>query len=193
MGQIATQGLTRYFIVLPAQHGASFIKVYPSLSWPLKRAVADEAHRLGLPFVGRGMTAEEVIKSVPSGSGAQRQDDLEGILVPTPGSDGGGGFLHHRSLDAQGLDEVPRALSTAFLFKDSIVPPTYFVGRFFFPGIVVDAAQMEGVFRESGLDWTIVRPPRLTDKPYTGNVACARAAWRDSAFRFREPTPLILS
>jgi len=56
--------------------------------------------------------------------------------------------------------EVRRVIveSVAFLFKDSIVPPAYLLGRLFFPGTV----------RESGLDWTIVRPPQLTDKPYTG-------------------------
>jgi uncharacterized protein YbjT (DUF2867 family) len=27
---------------------------------------------------------------------------------------------------------------------------------------------MEDLLRESGLDWTIVWPPRLTDKPLTG-------------------------
>jgi putative NADH-flavin reductase len=59
-------------------------------------------------------------------------------------------------------------VSTAFLFKDSIVPPTYLFGRLFFPGVVVDAAGMEQIFAESGLDWTIVRPPQLTDKPLTG-------------------------
>lgn len=58
--------------------------------------------------------------------------------------------------------------SSAFLFKDSIVPPTYLLGRLFFPGVIADASAMERVLRESGLDWTIVRPPRLTDKPYTG-------------------------
>jgi putative NADH-flavin reductase len=58
--------------------------------------------------------------------------------------------------------------SVAFLFRDSIVPPTYLFGRLFFPGIVADSSAMERVFRKSQLDWTIVRPPRLTDKPYTG-------------------------
>ena len=58
--------------------------------------------------------------------------------------------------------------STAFLFRDSILPPTYLVGRLFFPGLVMDATAMESVLEKSGLDWTIVRPPRLTDKPYTG-------------------------
>lgn len=59
-------------------------------------------------------------------------------------------------------------VSTAFLFKDSIIPPTYLFGRLFFRGVVRDADEMEGIFRRSELDWTLVRPPRLTDKPPTG-------------------------
>ena len=59
-------------------------------------------------------------------------------------------------------------VSTAFLFKDSIVPPTYLFGRLFFSGVVIDASGMEQLFMQSGLDWTIVRPPQLTDKPFTG-------------------------
>src|SRR5712692_3733130 len=58
--------------------------------------------------------------------------------------------------------------SVAFLFRDSIVPPAYLLGRLFFAGTVADAAAMEWVFGETELDWTIVRPPRLTDKPSTG-------------------------
>jgi len=60
-------------------------------------------------------------------------------------------------------------VSTAFLFRDSIIPPTYLFGRLFFPAIVIDAEGMERTVRASELDWTIVRPPQLTDKPYTGN------------------------
>lgn len=60
------------------------------------------------------------------------------------------------------------AVSTAFLFRDSIVPPTYLFGRLFFPGVVMDASGMERTFMESGLDWTMVRPPQLTDKPWSG-------------------------
>jgi putative NADH-flavin reductase len=58
-------------------------------------------------------------------------------------------------------------VSTAFLFKDSIIPPAYLFGRLFFPAIVADATEMEGIVRQSGLEWTIVRPPRLTDKSRT--------------------------
>jgi putative NADH-flavin reductase len=36
-----------------------------------------------------------------------------------------------------------------------------------------DLAQMEDVLRDSDLDWTAVRPPRLTDKPVTGRYRTA--------------------
>jgi len=32
---------------------------------------------------------------------------------------------------------------------------------------------MEDILGDSGLDWTIVRPPRLTDKPLTGTYRTA--------------------
>ena len=37
-----------------------------------------------------------------------------------------------------------------------------------------DLAQMEDVLRDSELEWTAVRPPRLTDKPLTGTYRTAR-------------------
>jgi uncharacterized protein YbjT (DUF2867 family) len=36
-----------------------------------------------------------------------------------------------------------------------------------------DLARMEEVLRDSGLDWTVLRPPRLTDKPVTGTYRTA--------------------
>ncbi len=36
-----------------------------------------------------------------------------------------------------------------------------------------DLALMEDILRDSGLDWTIVRPPRLTNKPLTGTYRTA--------------------
>lgn len=59
-------------------------------------------------------------------------------------------------------------VSVAFLFKHSILPPAYFLGRLLFPRVVADAAAMEQVFETSGLEWTLVRPPRLTDKAHAG-------------------------
>jgi putative NADH-flavin reductase len=89
-----------------------------------------------------------------------------GPRVPISKSDWN--LLHRFGLaltDAMLRDGTRRAviISTAFLFKDSIVPPTNLVGRLFFPQMVEDAAEMESIFQKSGLDWTLVRPPRLTD------------------------------
>ncbi len=36
-----------------------------------------------------------------------------------------------------------------------------------------DLALMEDILRDSGLDWTVVRPPRLTNKPLTGTYRTA--------------------
>jgi putative NADH-flavin reductase len=36
-----------------------------------------------------------------------------------------------------------------------------------------DLALMEDILRDSGVDWTVVRPPRLTDKPLTGTYRLA--------------------
>jgi Tol biopolymer transport system component/imidazolonepropionase-like amidohydrolase len=44
--------------------GVDFIKVYPSLPWHLQQAVADEAHRVGLPLVGHGLSPEEVTRRI---------------------------------------------------------------------------------------------------------------------------------
>jgi uncharacterized protein YbjT (DUF2867 family) len=38
------------------------------------------------------------------------------------------------------------------------------------PAAVLDRAQQESVVMTSGLDWTLVKPPRLTDGPLTKNV-----------------------
>jgi uncharacterized protein YbjT (DUF2867 family) len=39
--------------------------------------------------------------------------------------------------------------------------------------VFADLAQMEDILRGSGLDWTVVRPPRLTGKPFTGSYRTA--------------------
>ena len=42
-----------------------------------------------------------------------------------------------------------------------------------FGKVYQDLAQMEDILRESGLDWTILRPPQLTGKPLTGHYRTA--------------------
>ncbi len=65
--QIYTGAEARDHVKRWKERGAHFIKVYPSLPWPLQRAVAEEARRQGLPVVGHGLGLEEIVKSVTLG------------------------------------------------------------------------------------------------------------------------------
>ena len=56
------------------------------------------------------------------------------------------------------------------------------IARAAFAEHYADLALMEDMLRESGLDWTVVRPPRLTDRPLTGRYRTAhgrnlRSGW----------------
>ena len=62
--QIRNEKEARAFVRMWNQRGAQFIKVYPSLSWPLQRVVAEEALLQGLPVVGHGTDIREITKSV---------------------------------------------------------------------------------------------------------------------------------
>ena len=53
----------RTYVRRNKERGAQFIKVHHSLSWPLQRAMAEEAHRQGLPLVGHGATVRQVTQS----------------------------------------------------------------------------------------------------------------------------------
>ena len=48
------------------------------------------------------------------------------------------------------------------------------IGRRVLKHVFADFVAMEKIVRASGLDWTIVRPPRLTDKPLTGRYRTRR-------------------
>jgi nucleoside-diphosphate-sugar epimerase len=53
-----------------------------------------------------------------------------------------------------------------------------------------DLARMEGVLRDSDLDWTIMRPPRLTSKPVTGRYRTATGEPPSRVFVSRADRPL---
>jgi putative NADH-flavin reductase len=42
-----------------------------------------------------------------------------------------------------------------------------------FGKVYADLAAMEDLLRDSGLDWTVIRPPKLTNKPLTGHYRTA--------------------
>ena len=81
--QIRDEVEARDYVRLWKEWGAHFIKVYPSLSWPLQRAVAEEARLQGLPVVGHGSNGvEEMVKSVTLG-----YTSVEHILPDRPYDD----------------------------------------------------------------------------------------------------------
>lgn len=55
-------------------------------------------------------------------------------------------------------------------FMRHLIAPTL---KTLFRAPYADLAEMEDVLRSSGMDWTIVRAPRLTDKPGTGQYRTA--------------------
>ena len=57
--------------------GVHFIKVYIRLPWPLQKAVAEEARRLGLPVVGHLGTVERTTKSVTLGYAVLEHEQMD--------------------------------------------------------------------------------------------------------------------
>jgi putative NADH-flavin reductase len=53
-------------------------------------------------------------------------------------------------------------VSTALLFSGVGIVPSL-LARFVFPNLVRDSREMERVVTASDVDWTVVRPPRLTE------------------------------
>ena len=77
-------------------------------------------------------------------------------------------------VDAMKQKSLRRVLvvSSALLFPDV---PLFgrFLRRFILQHVVADSREMERVIAESGLDWTIARPPRLLDGPGEGKYRAA--------------------
>lgn len=86
-----------------------------------------------------------------------------------------------RAMEAAG---VPRFTAVSAVPVGPIPDEDSFVNRrilypmikSLFREIYADLARMEDEIRRSGTEWTIVRPPRLTDKPHTGTYRTAIGA-----------------
>jgi putative NADH-flavin reductase len=74
----------------------------------------------------------------------------------------------HSTVSAMQSLGVTRLLvvSAAVLFDDGLLQAI--ARRTFLRNVAADSVEMERVVMASGLDWTIVRPPRLTTGPLTG-------------------------
>jgi putative NADH-flavin reductase len=73
------------------------------------------------------------------------------------------------SVASPGRPDPPPDPGDGFLMRHLLVPALAAAFR----DVYADLALMEDVLRDSGLDWTAVRPPRLTDGPLTGRYRTA--------------------
>src|SRR5262249_11746983 len=80
------------------------------------------------------------------------------------------------TVDAMGAAGVPRLLvvSAGMLFDNSAI--AWILRSTLLRYIASDSARMEQILESSGLDWTIVRPPQLTNGPLTKNTSLRTAA-----------------
>ena len=62
--EITTKEEAREYVRMWKSLGADYIKLYASLPWYVKSAAAEEAHRIGMPTVGHGLSIEEVTRSI---------------------------------------------------------------------------------------------------------------------------------
>ena len=82
-------------------------------------------------------------------------------------------------IEAMNAEDVRRlvVVSASGLVTDGDGPLTRYIAKPIVQTILkhpfADMRQMEAVVRRSDLDWTIVRPPRLTDRPRTGSYRSA--------------------
>ena len=72
--EITTKEEAREYVRTWKSLGADFIKLYASLPWYLKSAAAEEAHRIGMPTVGHGLSIEEVTRSIILGFSTLEHD-----------------------------------------------------------------------------------------------------------------------
>ena len=72
--EITTKDEAREYVRMWKSLGADFIKLYASLPWYLKSAAAEEAHRIGMPTVGHGLSIEEVTRSIILGFATLEHD-----------------------------------------------------------------------------------------------------------------------
>lgn len=100
--------------------------------------------------------------------------------------------IHKREVTtvySEGINNIARAMRNAGITRiicissiAVVVPPrsswliklvTKYILQRLFSHLYVDMLRMEAVLREFYLDWTVIRPPQLTDTKHTGNYRTA--------------------
>ena len=108
--------------------------------------------------------ALEASDAVISGVGPRVARTARSPRAPpgNPARDGGGGVRRFVAVSAVPVGPVPEGES--FINRRIVLP---LIGAFA-RDVYVDLAEMEDEIRHSPTEWTIVRPPKLVNKPLTG-------------------------
>ena len=128
---------------------------------------AEDVRRAGAEPVICDLEAESDPAGAVSGADA---------IVFTAGAGPGSGPERKRTLDRDGalrLIDAARDGGIRRYVMLSAMKPEQPRGNEVFQVYLRAKAEADAVLRDSGLDWTIVRPGRLTDEPGTGRVAAA--------------------
>ena len=171
----ATGGIGRQVLeqaVAAGHHVTAVVRDPTKLSGGVPTVIAD----LAAPDLAALESAVEGADAVLSGLGPRSMAEV-GIS-----SKGTGAIVHAmQAVNARRIVVVSAAPIGTVASPDRPKPPKHDPGDgFFMRNLLIpvlsgalrkpyaDLALMEDIIRDSGLDWTVIRPPRLTNKPLTG-------------------------
>jgi putative NADH-flavin reductase len=176
----ATGGIGRQLLEQAVDAGHDVTAVVRSskrLSRPVRTVVTDLASpdRAALESAVRG--ADAVLSGLGARSAAEAGVAWRGTLAVTQAMKAVGvrrivvvSAAPIGTVPSPGRPKPPKYdPGDGFLMRHLLSPLTKVVLRAHY----ADLARMEDVLRESGLDWTVVRPPQLTHKAWTGEYAIA--------------------
>ncbi|MDZ7829808.1 MAG: SDR family oxidoreductase [Halofilum sp. (in: g-proteobacteria)] len=129
---------------------------------------ADELERSGVEPVVCDLEADDDV--------AARVGEADAIVFAA-GAGPGSGAERKRTLDRDGALKLIEAAHTNGICRYVMVSamnPERPRGNEVFRYYLQMKAEADAALRESGLDWTVVRPGRLTDEPGNGRVTAAR-------------------
>jgi len=163
-------------IVIAGAHGQIAMRLHPLLierGHEVRGLVRNPDHAPALEHLG----VEPVVCDLEVRDAVTGAVGAADAVVFAAGAGPGSGAERKRTLDRDGalqLIEAARANGIRRYVMVSAMNPEQPRGNEVFRYYLQMKAEADAALRESGLDWTVVRPGRLTDEAGTGRVTAAR-------------------
>lgn len=167
-------------IVIAGGHGRIAMLLHPLLvarGHEVRGLIRDPGHADAVRLAG----AEPVVCDLEAEADIAGRVGKADAIVFAAGAGPGSGAERKRTLDRDGalkLMQAARENGTRRYVMVSAMNPEQPRGNEVFRYYLQMKAEADAALRDSGLDWTIVRPGRLTDEPGTGRVTIAPALER---------------